>query len=150
KRRAAARSSTGKAKWKGGTVMLDACHRASLPAMTRAHEAFSARITDRRGFRLRLRAGRAVAADAARRRRAVRAGVAVEIAEAEPGRRLGLRARPVRGRAQLDRDRLHLPGGDAGLARLGRGRAAVALPRRLSGARRGPRLAVQGRGARGL
>ena len=38
------------------------------------------------------------------------------------------------------------PGGDAGLARLGRGRAAVALSRRLSGRRGRPRLAL-GRGA---
>ena len=38
----------------------------------------------------------------------------------------GFGRRPVRHRAQLDRDRLHLPGGDAGLARLDRGRAAVA------------------------
>ena len=53
--------------------------------------------------------------------------------------RLGVRRRPVRGRPQLDRDRLHLPGGDAGMARLGRGRPAVALSRRLSGARDRPR-----------
>ena len=63
-------------------------------------------------------------------------------------RRLGVRARPVRRRPQLDRDRLYLSGGDAGLARLDRGRAAVALPRGLSGARGRPRLAVQGTSAR--
>ena len=60
--------------------------------------------------------------------------------------RLGVRARPVRGRPQLDRDRLHLPGGDAGVARLGRGRPAVALPRRLSRAGRRARLALRPRG----
>ena len=58
-----------------------------------------------------------------------------------PADRLGVRSRPVRRRPQLDRDRLHLPGGDAGLARLGRGRPAVALPRHLSGARGRARLA---------
>ena len=60
--------------------------------------------------------------------------------------RLVVRRRPVRARPQLDRHRLHLPGGDAGLARLGRGRPAVALPRRLPG-RRG--RASPGAGAEG-
>ena len=45
---------------------------------------------------------------------------------AQPAHRLGIRLWPVRRRAQLDRDRLHLPVEHAGLARLGRGRPAVA------------------------
>ena len=62
-----------------------------------------------------------------------------------PAHRLGVRPRPVRGRAQLDRDRIHLPGSDARLAGLGRGRPSVALPRHLSRSRRWPRLAVRPR-----
>ena len=81
----------------------------------------------RRRFRLRVRSLIAlVAADAARLRRLVR----TDRARADPAprlaHRLGLRRRPILHRPQLDRDRLHLPGGDAGVARLGRGGAAVA------------------------
>ena len=59
--------------------------------------------------------------------------------------RLGFRLRPVRGRPQLDRDRLHLSSRNAGVARLGRGRPAVALSRHLSGARDGAGVAVRAR-----
>ena len=62
--------------------------------------------------------------------------------------RLVVRLRPVRARPELDRHRLHLPGGDAGLARLGRGGPAVALPRHLPGRCRRPRLALGPRDSR--
>ena len=143
----------GKARWKGGRLMP--------PILLRAQP----RCPDFRSNRLRLAprsmtagdsaccgpcyafiagavsafafaAGRLVAADARRLRGPVRAARA---ARRPCGSALligwAVRPRPVRRRAQLDRDRLHLPGGDAGMARLGRGGAPVALPRRLSGAR---------------
>ena len=65
----------------------------------------------RRGLRLRLRAGRLVAAAAGRVRRPVRAHRPLEEPVARAAHRLGVRPRPVRGRPQLDRDRLHLSGG---------------------------------------
>ena len=62
--------------------------------------------------------------------------------------RLGVRAGPVRRRAQLDRDGVHLPGCNATVARLGRRGAAVNLPRRLSRDRHRPCMAVRPRGPR--
>src|SRR3546814_3333300 len=46
-----------------------------------------------------------------------------------------MRGRPLHAWPELDRERLHLSGGDAGVARLGRGAAAGALSGCLSGAR---------------
>src|SRR3546814_15498444 len=57
--------------------------------------------------------------------------------------RLGIRGRPFHAWPELDRDRLHLSGGDAGVARLGRGAAAGALSGCLSGARGVGAWAVQ-------
>ena len=87
----------------------------------------------------------AVAAAARRVRGAVRVARPLEEPVARAADRLGVRPRPVRGRPQLDRDRLHLPVEHAGVARLGRGRPAVALSRRLSGARDRARLAFRAR-----
>ena len=92
-----------------------------------AEDAISDRPCSRRGLGLRVPADRLVAANAARLRRLVRA----HRPRAEPAprfaHRLGVRRRTVRRGPQLDRDRLHFPGGDAGVARLDRGGPAVAL-----------------------
>jgi apolipoprotein N-acyltransferase len=53
---------------------------------------------------------------------------------------LGLRRRPFHARQQLDRHGVHVPGGNAGVAGLDRGRAAGALPRRVSRAGRAGRV----------
>ena len=66
-----------------------------------------------------------MAADVGRVRRAVRADLPLEKPVAWPARRLGIRTGPICGRPELDRDRLHLSGGDAGVARLGRRCAAL-------------------------
>ena len=155
----ASRSWTGKARWKGGRAM-GSCHR-SCDAMSAmwivksgafdndgAREAPRPLLPRRTRRRLRLPAARPVAADAGRLRAA---------ALARRARAPSLRSALARGwwfgvghfvaRPELDRHRLHLPGGDAGLARLGRGGPALALPRRLSGRRRRPRLALGAAGA---
>ena len=54
----------------------------------------------------------------------LRAGRRAEASARRCCTRLAVRRRSVRARPQLDRHRLHLSGGDAGLARLGRGGAA--------------------------
>src|SRR3546814_12213881 len=60
-------------------------------------------------------------------------------------RRLVVRPRAFHAWAELDRHILYLSGGDAGLARLGGGAAAVAVSRHLSGRGNGAGLAVRPR-----
>ena len=86
----------------------------------------------RRARRVRLRADRGVAADARLLRRLAGAAGARDDAAARARDRLVVRFRALLHRQQLDRHRLHLPGGDAGMAGVDRGRAPLALPRGVS------------------
>ena len=82
-----------------------------------------------------LRAVRPVAADPPRLRLPLSDPVAGGGLVARRAGRLAVRARPVRARARLDRQGLHLSGDDAALARLDRGGGAVLLSRGLPRAR---------------
>src|SRR5947208_2397806 len=98
-----------------------------LLAMKAINAVNSLRTDCRSGFGLGVRARRLVALAAGRHRRAVRAHLPAKERVASAARRLGFRLRPVRRRAELDRDLLHLPGEDAAMARLGRRGSAVGL-----------------------
>ena len=94
-------------------------------------------------FRPRLPTAGLVAAHAARLRRAGDPPRPSSRPAPRAAPRLAIWGRAIRARPELDRDRVHLSGGHARLARLARRRAARPLPRRLPRPCRRPRLALR-------